>query len=62
MIQTPTMNAPSTQVRMPRPNISTSGAENSPIRKKARKASQKVRSCQLKCDSSQVPRASSRFT
>ncbi len=61
MIQIPTTNAPRIQVTIPRPINSTSGAEKADQRTRSN-ANQNVRSCQLKCDSSQVPLASSRFT
>ena len=52
---------PATQVAMPITMIA-SGIDTSATSTAQARASQKVRICQVKCDSSQVPRASPRFT
>jgi SAM-dependent methyltransferase len=59
LAQIPSKKNPTAQV--PKPTItSASGAETSAIRPDHNTASQKVRICQRKCGSSQVPRASPR--
>ena len=61
MAHTPSRNRPAIQVPIPT-RITDSGSETRPTNSAHSSANQKVRICQLKCDSSQVPRTSLRFT
>ena len=56
------MDIPIHMVTKPSPSSSTSGVESTTTTTIHSAAHQKVRSCQLKWLSSQVPRTSSRFT
>ena len=59
MNQSPTSPIGSHAIRMPRPNVKMTKSTQIEIHSSP---NQNVRICQRKCDSSQVPRTSPRFT